>query len=301
MTSTDPLIPCIGSVLWDVIGRHRHPMRLGDDRPGAIERLPGGVALNVAMTLVRFGMRPTVLTVIGTDREGAELVAECGRRGIDTGLALRRADLPTDRYMAVEAANGLIAAIADAQSLEAAGAEILAPLGDGRLGSAEAPFAGPVALDGNLTEDLLADIAASPLLRAADLRVVPASPGKAVRLRPLLAAPNATLYLNLEEAGLLGGAEYRSSAEAASALVARGCARVIVTAGANPTTDADGDLVLTAHPPQIEARRFTGAGDTFMAAHIAAEARGHARNYALEAALQAAATHVSAPVAEYRG
>lgn len=287
------VIPCIGSVLWDVIGRHRHPMRLGDDRPGRIERIPGGVALNVAMTLVRFGMRPTVLTAIGTDPAGNELVSECARRGIGTELALRRDDLPTDRYMAVEASNGLIAAIADAHSLEAAGAAILAPLGDGRLGSAATPFVGPVALDGNLTEALLAEIADSPLLRAADLRVVPASPGKAVRLRPLLAAPNATLYLNLEEASILGGYEFRSSAEAASALVDGGCARVIVTAGAQATTDADAELVLTAHPPTVEPRRITGAGDTFMAAHIAAEACGHARNFALEAAQQAAATHVS--------
>jgi sugar/nucleoside kinase (ribokinase family) len=43
----------------------------------------------------------------------------------------------------------------------------------------------------------------------------------------------------------------------------------------------------------VEPRRITGAGDTFMAAHIAAEAQGHGRAFALEAALQAAATYVA--------
>ncbi len=74
---------------------------------------------------------------------------------------------------------------------------------DGALGSAAAPYPGLIALDGNLTEALLSDIAQSPLFARADLRIAPASPGKAERLLPLLRHPGATLYVNLEEAGLL--------------------------------------------------------------------------------------------------
>ena len=292
MTDLTP-IPCIGSVLWDIIGRHTHPMRAGDDRPGLITRLPGGVALNVAQTLVRFGRKPTVLTCIGTDPDGDELVAACADRGIDTSHVLRRADLPTDRYMAIEGANGLIAAIADARSLEAAGADILQPLSDGRLGSADAPFSGIVVLDGNLSPALLNEVAQSPFLRKADLRIVPASPGKATRLRPLLSLSNATFYLNLEEAGLLAEVDFLHAADAAGFLLERGRARVLVTDGAQPAADAAAKGVLKAQPPMVEPRRVTGAGDTFMAAHIAAEARGHSRAFALEAALQAAATYVS--------
>jgi len=293
MTPDNRPIPCIGSVLWDMIGRHGFAMRLGDDRPGRIERMPGGVAMNVAATLHRFGMSPTVLTCIGTDREGEELIRACVELGVDTSLALRRADLPTDRYMAVESSAGLVAAIADARSLESSGAAILAPLIDGRLGTAAEPFDGAVVLDGNLAEDVLGRIATDPAFALADLRVVPASPGKAERLRKLLTVPNATFYLNRIEAEALADAEFRSSAEAAAALVAAGCARAIVTDGDRATTDASADHVFTAHPPVVEMRRITGAGDTFMAAHIAAETRGHGRAFALEAALQAAATHVS--------
>jgi sugar/nucleoside kinase (ribokinase family) len=39
--------------------------------------------------------------------------------------------------------------------------------------------------------------------------------------------------------------------------------------------------------------RVTGAGDTFMAAHIASEAQGMDRDAALARALNAAATYVS--------
>ncbi|MEQ9258516.1 MAG: kinase, partial [Roseovarius sp.] len=43
--------------------------------------------------------------------------------------------------------------------------------------------------------------------------------------------------------------------------------------------------------------RVTGAGDTFMAAHIAAEAAGAPRAEAFANALQAAAIHVSGDIA----
>lgn len=297
MTKT-PDILCIGSVLWDIIGRSPAAMRLGSDVPGRITRLPGGVAMNIAMTLARFGLRPSVLTAIGRDPEGDELVAASARLGVDTAMAYRSDDLPTDRYMAIEGANGLIAAIADAHSLEAAGAKILHPLADGRLGTDDTPWTGPVALDGNLTESLLAEIAGSPLFAAADLRVAPASPGKADRLRPLLAHPRATLYVNLEEANILSKTGAETAAAAAEALLARGAARVLVTDGGRAAAEGTRDQgVIAGVPPQVLVTRVTGAGDTFMAAHLVAERNGAGRQAALDAALAAAAAYVSGDIA----
>ncbi|WP_428925235.1 PfkB family carbohydrate kinase [Marinibacterium sp. SX1] len=290
---TPPQILCIGSVLWDVIGRSALHMRQGSDVPGRITRLPGGVALNIAMTLARFGMRPVLLSAVGRDAEGEELTRACQGLGLVTDHLYRSEDLPTDRYMAVEGANGLIAAIADAHSLEAAGQRILRPLLDGPLGSAETPYDGPIALDGNLTVTLLDEISRHPAFARADLRVAPASPGKADRLLPFLGAGRATLYVNLEEAGLLSGRQFTGSAEAARHLVDRGAARVLVTDGGRATSDASASGVITQTPPEVLVTRVTGAGDTFMAAHIAAESRGASRDEALHLALDAAAAYVS--------
>lgn len=291
-----PDILCIGSVLWDVIGRAGAVMRVGSDVPGRITRLPGGVAMNIAMTLRRFGMTPALLTAIGRDEEGRELLAACRRMGMVTDHVYLSDDLPTDRYMAVEGANGLIAAIADAHSLEATGNKILRPLADGRLGSAEAPYPGIIALDGNLTEALLAEIAQSALFSRADLRVAPASPGKAERLLPLLTCAHATLYVNLEEAGLLCQTRFDSAPDAAATLLDRGAARVLVTDGGKPAAEAGPGGLRTACPPEVLVTRVTGAGDTFMAAHIAAERRGLDADEALQSALRAAADHVSGDI-----
>ena len=138
-TPNPPDILCIGSVLWDMIGRAPVQMRLGADIPGRITRLPGGVAMNIAMTLARFGQFPALLSAIGRDSEGDELIDAAARMGLITDHVYRDGGLPTDRYMAIEDSGGLIAAIADARALEAAGDAILRPLADGRLGTAGAP------------------------------------------------------------------------------------------------------------------------------------------------------------------
>lgn len=291
MTRHDIL--CIGSVLWDMIGRAPVHLRQGADVAGRITRLPGGVAMNIAMTLARFGLRPAVLSSIGRDTQGEDLIRAAGVLGVDCTFAYRSDDLPTDRYMAIEGANGLIAAIADAHSLESAGDKILRPLADGRLGTRDAPWSGLVALDGNLTSALLAEIAGSALFARADLRVASAGPGKAERLSPFLPVPQVTLYLNLEEASILCQRDFVSAGDAAQGLLDRGARRVLVTDGARTTADGAPEGVVTSEPPPVTVTRVTGAGDTFMAAHIAAERQGAPRATALATALQAAARYVS--------
>ncbi|MCL1629114.1 PfkB family carbohydrate kinase [Roseibaca sp. V10] len=286
-------ILCIGAALWDIIGRTPAPMRIGSDVAGRIARIPGGVALNIAMALVRAGARPDLLAAVGQDAAGDALVADMAAYGVSVQHLYRAPDLPTDTYMAIEGAGGLIAAIADVHSLEMAGAKVLAPLRDGRLASDAAPWHGMIALDGNLTVALLAEIGSAPALAQADLRVAPASPGKGERVLPLLKRPGTVFYVNLEEAGLLCGTEFDGSAAAARGLLARGARRVLVTDGARDTTDACADAVLTQAPPQVQAARVTGAGDTFMAAHMAAEAQGMAREDALRHALKVAANYVA--------
>lgn len=297
MNPARPDILCIGAVLWDIIGRSPHGMTHGADVPGRITRVPGGVAMNIAMTLRKLGLHPAVLSAIGHDDEGTELVACCQRLGIDTTFVYRSSERPTDRYLAVEDIHGLVAAIADAHSLEAAGDKILAPLADGRLGQTTQPWDGLIALDGNLTTALLAEVARSPLFAAADLRVAPASPGKAERLLPLLSHPRATLYVNLEEAGLLCDTRFDDARTAAAGLLERGARRVLVTAGDRECCDGRaGHGFVCGIPEKVKVHRVTGAGDAFMAAHIVAERGGAPRQSALDAALRAASAHVAGEI-----
>ena len=71
------------------------------------------------------------------------------------------------------------------------------------------------------------------------------------------------------------------------ALLARGAHRVLVTNGGKPAAEGtSGAGVIEGEPPQVLVTRVTGAGDTFMAAHLVAERGGAHRQAALDAALR---------------
>lgn len=292
-----PDILCIGALHWDIIGRTPAVMSPGADLPGRITRRPGGVAMNVAVALARLGHRPAILSAVGRDRDGETLISAAAALGVATDHVWRAEAMPTDRYIAIEDGGGLVAAIADARTLEAASARILTPLSDGRLARVEAPWAGVIVIDGNLDAPLLAGIGAAPAFAAADLRIASAGPGKAARLGPLMGLANATLYLNRDEAGLLCAEAFASAAAAADGLLARGASRVLVTDGAAPAAAGAQRRIITARPPAVRVARVTGAGDALMAAHITAELRGADPAAALDAALAAAARHVSGETA----
>lgn len=283
-------IVCIGAVLWDTIGRASVPMRLGSDVPGRITRVPGGVALNIAMALQSYGVQPALLSYVGADAEGDQLSQACTDLGLITAHLTREGPWPTDHYMAIEGTNGVTAAIADAHSLEQAGDTILAPMLTGAL----ADWTGLVALDGNLTETLLQKISTLPRFHQADLRVAPASPGKALRLQPFLDHTSATIYVNREEAEVLMQRAFETSQEAAVALTAGQLKAAVVTDGpARATVARQGQPLVSLPPPSVEVVRLTGAGDTFMAAHIAADQKGVSADAALQSALEATARYIS--------
>ncbi len=208
-------IICIGSVLWDIIGRAASHMKLGADVPGRIVRVPGGVAMNVATTLARFNLRPVSVDRSRQRRQWPRPAVGGGLPGMETGYVYISDDLPTDVYMAIEGANGLVAAIADAHSLEAAGGKILRPMRDGRLGSERTPYEGLDCARWQPHRSALAEIAHDPCFGVADIRLAPASPGKAERLQPLLAHPRTTFYVNREEAGLIARRTFLTARDAA--------------------------------------------------------------------------------------
>jgi pseudouridine kinase len=280
---------CIGAAHWDIIGHSPANVALGADMPGQIIRRPGGVALNIASGLAAQGLAPALIAAIAQDAPGQDLRAWLGARGVLTDHLITPARLPTDTYIAIEGANGLIAAIAASDALESLGADMLDNLPESTA---------CVVLDSGLAPGVLAELAQAPRLARRDLRLAAASPAKAARLAPFLGRMGCCFYLNLAEAGALCATTFPDSASAARTLIARGAARVLVTDGPNPAIDATGAGFITATPPRIAPRRVTGAGDAFAAAHICAELQGQTRAAALKAALAAATAHVASPPPE---
>ena len=202
--------------------------------------------------------------------------------GLLTEHVLVAADLPTDRYMAIEAAGGLIAAVADARSLERVGGRIPRPFGrrpsrlragplPRRDGHRRQPDRGAVARDRG-----------EPRLRRRRSAAGAREPGQGGAPAPT-AGPSARDALRQSRGGRADrGDSLRHRARTAPSR----CWRRVRGGRLSPTVtarwwSATGDGLVSAMPPGIEARRITGAGDTFMAAHIAAELGGSDRAEAL--------------------
>ena len=292
MSQVTPIV-CAGSVLWDIVGKTPHPLDRGSDEPGRITNIPGGVAMNIAMALRKFDLPVCLLTCLGQDHDGDGLIREAEARKMDTRFVYRAPHLSTDRYLAIEDATGMIAAVADAHSLERAGEDLLQPLFDGRLATPEKPWTGMLILDGNFTRDQLEMMAGEPAFAAADVRLAPASPGKARRLQPFLGHPNATFYVNKGEAESILETRFETSRDASKALVATGLRQALVTDGGNSASLSLQSRTITKTPPKVSVRRYTGAGDVFMAAHICAERLGKQGQSALVHALTACADYIS--------
>jgi sugar/nucleoside kinase (ribokinase family) len=274
---------CVGAAHWDVVGRTAHPLPPGADVPGRVARRPGGVAQNVARALAALGRPIRLLAPVGRDAEGDALAADLAAAGVDCTWLCRHPG-PTDSYVAIEGRDGALhAGVADCAGLEAVGASLLAPLG-------AAAWPGRLVADGNLPAEVLA----AALDAAPGAAFVPASPRKLAALGALLFARSVTLYLNRAEAEALCGRGFPDSRSAAQAVWARGAREVVVTDGAAPATATDGAGLVTLAPPRVASpTSTTGAGDAFVAAHLAAAADGLDARASLAAGLDAAARHVA--------
>ena len=84
MPSTDPTkklrILCFGEVLWDCL---------------PTGRLPGGAPLNVAYHLHKLGCDARIVSAVGRDAAGDEMLAYLQSRGLSTEFIQRHATLPT--------------------------------------------------------------------------------------------------------------------------------------------------------------------------------------------------------------
>ena len=272
-TPMNPSFTLVGAAHWDIIAATGHVMQAGADVPGRVSRRPGGVAFNIALALARQGAGVAILTSIGRDQAGRDLLEVMAQAGIDCSR-VTRSDSPTDCYLAIELQGEIFGAVADCTSLETAGLSILRPLH------------GTVIVDCNLPEEVLAAIDAPNPVYA------PASPAKARRLLGALRQGQARFYANRMEAEALCGEDLPDARSAALALVARGALSATVTDGRNAAAHADASGCVTSQPAQVRPVTTTGAGDVFLAAHLIALHQGAAPQAALDLAVAAAGRHI---------
>ena len=131
-----------------------------------------------------------------------------------------------------------------------------------------------------------------------DIRVASASSSKASRLKPFLSLPNVTIYCNMTEAENLCDFSFQNTEQASTYLLKKGLGRAIVTNGDKHICDASiHHEPISIVPPKVtNINHITGAGDYFLACHIANEINQLGKEAALLKAAESASKYVETEI-----
>lgn len=257
----------IGAAGTDIIGRASASLQIGTSNPGQVRMCYGGVARNIAENLVRLGTETTLITAVGDDEAGRQLLKHASAAGIMTECAIVSKDIPTGAYLAVLDEQGTLHfALDDMSVIEAVTPQFL------RDHQSLFKDATALVVDANLPPKTLAT--AISLASRADIPICanPTSLSLAKRLEPHLA----DLWLitpNEAEAEALSPhpvphADRVRAVDAARHLVSQGVTIAIITMAEFGVSYATAES--SGHIPAVQTEIVdpTGAGDALTAALI---------------------------------
>ena len=252
----------IGAANIDIGGTPYKPLIPGDSNPGVIKMSYGGVGCNIAHNLALLGVKVELITAIGDDTLGREMLERCESIGMDTSLSLIIPDASSSTYLFINDDDGEMSlALSHVDIVKHITPEYIESLSD-VINSAAIVIA-----DCNLTQETLLKIKS---VCKVPLYIDTVSVSHADKIKGHLDGID-TLKPNLLEAEFLTDMiienEY-DCLEAAHALIEQGVRRVFISLGPNGMIAADKDHTLKADRYPAEVKCTTGAGDSAMAAII---------------------------------
>jgi pseudouridine kinase len=248
----------VGACLCDVSARPIAPAEEATSNAALVALSAGGVARNIAESLVRLGCGVCLVSVVGVDAMAKVVEDDLASIAIEPRLLRRGA---TGVYVALLTPDGLLErGFCDSREIEGLTAREVEDLA-GDL----ARFDGAV-LDANLSEDTITQLAERFHERRLPYALEGVSNAKAVRINQALAGCH-LVKLNQTEAHLITGIDCSTrdgAGKAARQLVQRGTRNIVVSLG------ADGFHLLCrghdAHVPAevVDVVDATGAGDALL-------------------------------------
>ncbi|MBB6254224.1 carbohydrate kinase [Nitrospirillum iridis] len=255
-------VVCLGGAVLDRKYQALAPLVPATSNPVSGVRSPGGVARNVAENLARLAVPTALISIVGEDETGREILNHLRTLGVDVSQVAVTVDAPTAEYAAILGPDGDLAVAAADMRIFDLYTPALLDRAWPHLAAACWVFA-----DCNLPADTLAALVARRRDARFQLALDAVSIPKLARLPADLSGID-LLFMNLEEANaLLGtsGATLADALVAARGLRSRGVAGAVVTLGARGTAVAGGDTAATFAAVPALPLDTTGAGDAMIA------------------------------------
>ena len=254
----------IGGAGVDIVGRLKSEWVKGTSIPGHIRISYGGVARNVAENLARLGQAVMLITAVGNDRMGEQLLEQTASAGVDVHAVLRAKEQQTGAYLGIIDSKGMVHfAVDDMHTAAAITPEYIHSQADAFR------HASLVFFDASLPKATLRTVVSQARRARLPICADPTSTTLAERLRPYLSS----LYLitpNSAEASVLCDRPFepskrRQAIEAAKCLVSQGVKIAIITLAEFGVCYATSET--SGYVPAIRTEILdpTGAGDALTA------------------------------------
>jgi len=278
----------IGGANIDIISRLKSDAYKADSNPGRVSCSLGGVCRNVIENLARLNIPCKMLTAVGDDLFGRQLIRECEGLGIDMSRVLVSNENPTGTYLAILDKDGeLLISSADTRVIENI------PLSYFEENKELIANASAIVCDPNLEKQQLLKI--KELAKDVRIFIDPTSGSKAKKLIEIKSVfyfmkPN---LLELESLSAMCCKSDEDIVKAAASLIKGGVTKLAVSLGKRGCYYCDADKGFFKELPIVlDAANVTGAGDAFMAGMIYGYSKGYCDEECIKLALSAGAIAV---------
>ena len=254
-------ITVVGGINIDIEGSPFEKLKYHDSNPGRINLAFGGVGRNIAENAARLGGDVAMVSVIGDDQMGKAAKMELEDLGVDTSCIRTLQGRNSAMYLSILAdRKDMELALCDMDIIEAITPAFLEDYRDFIAGS------GIIALDGNLSEELLC--CCVEMFRGIPVFFDPVSSAKAVKARNCLGGFD-SIKPNIIEAEILTGITIDGDEDvrrAADRLLEKGVKRVFITLNRDGVYYRDSESEGFIRPADnLKIVSATGAGDSFSA------------------------------------
>ena len=255
----------IGAAIVDIYGRSDVRIRLHYDHPSTINTSVGGVSRNILENIARLSLKTCLLSAVGDDIYGNEVLERSARAGIDVSKVLKVKGARTGIFMQVQDSNNdMHIALCDMSIASHLNVEYI------KTKTSLLKKAAAIVLDPSLKKEVIGYV----LENHADVPVFvdPISDNYARRIRPYLSGiycikPNVSELSELANMVIHNEEDLR---KAVGKVLHKGVRKIFVSLGKKGClyADSEGNYIKRKFTTVKKMVNASGAGDAFLAAVI---------------------------------
>lgn len=260
IVKNDNYVTVIGGANIDIQGFPSDNLTLNDSNPGKVEISLGGVARNIAENLVKLGINVKLISAVGNDMYGNNIINESKLSGINTDEVLILKNLSSSTYLSILDEKGdMKVAISHMDIYEHITVDYI------RKKSHILKNSSAIILDTNISKDVIEYI----LFNFKDIPIFidTVSTKKSIKIKDYIGLFH-TIKPNKYEAEILSNIKINNNEDLKSVsnyFLDKGVKNIFISLGKDGVFFSDGKTSKILFNPQIEVVNTTGAGDSFIA------------------------------------